>query len=1109
MRLGPRRPDGRAGDDILSKSRPARPRGEIGAGKRGPALNGRAISGIVVPPRAAIPEPASSTAVRALRGGAGLALCALLLAPSAAAAADSRGLDPAKDLGQYGLTTWTTDQGLPQSTVTAILASRQGYLWIGTYDGLARFDGLRFAVFHKGNTKGLGSNGVRALCEDDLGRIWVGTNGGGVSVLANGAFTRYALPGGAHDQLVWALAPDGHGGVWVGTNAGSVYRIRGGAAEAVLPPTAGEPVGALVQDRAGDLWVGSHAGGLKRLTASGEWRRYGTAEGLPTDSVSALLEDRAGVLWVGTIGGGLARRSGERFESARDNARLPNQIVWSLHEDARGTLWIATGGGGLARRTARGIDTFGPGHGLPDPVVYSVAADHEGSLWIGTNAGLVRLRDGQFTTFTSREGLSNDYVYVSFQDRAGTLWAGTTAGLNRMRGGAWGPEPACAGGPVYAVRSIAEDDTGALWVGTYGGGVCVRRGGRWTRLAIHDGLAHDSVRAIVADGPAMWVGTVGGLSRFMDGRWTTYTTREGLPSNSIVCLRAADGALWVGTDGGGLARMKGGRSEVFTTREGLASDVVLALFRDRQGAMWVGTNGGLSVFRDGRFTTFTTRDGLVSDSVGQIVEDDQGNLWLGTSRGVSRIGRGALLAHDPGEGPLPVLTFDASDGMKSRQCTTPAEPPGLRSRDGRLWFATAKGLAVIDPRTAGASREPPPVVIESVLVDGQPLSLAGPLTVAPGARRVVIEYAGLSLAAPDRVRFRARLDGYDPDWVDSQDRRRASYTGLHPGTYRFRVAARQEGGEWGAAEASVAFRLAPHFYETASFRLLAALAAALAVVVFYRRRVRRLEARHRELAALVEERTRGLRAEKERAETLGREADLQRQRAEEASALKTELLAMAAHDLRNPLQAIAGFSEVLAASPGSDEDREMAVRIHEGAQRMIALIEDLLATAAIDAGDFSLAAVDVVLADLVRVVVDTVAPLAESKGQRIEVETDDGTVVRGDPRRLAQVVENLLTNALKFSPAASRVTVRVVARPEVVRVEVRDEGPGLRAEDFPRLFGRFVRLSARPTGGEPSTGLGLSIVKQLVELHGGRVGAESDASGGSTFFFELPRRAAA
>jgi ligand-binding sensor domain-containing protein/signal transduction histidine kinase len=1034
----------------------------------------------------------------------------LLRAAAASPEPPPHGLDPAKSLGQYGLDAWTTEKGLPQSTVTAILQSRNGYLWVGTYDGLARFDGLLFTVYHKGNTPGLASNGVRSLTEDAQGRLWIGTNGGGLSVLDGGRFRRYVVPGGSTDQLVWALQPAREGGVWLGTNAGSIYRMQDGQFTSVLKATPGEPVGAIVQDRNGELWAATHGGGLKRRSLDGTWRRYGRADGLPTESISALLEDHQGVLWVGTIGGGLARRDGERFESL-NGERLPSDIVWSLQEDQRGTLWIGTGGGGLARRTAGGIDVLTTALGLPDAVVYSIREDREGSLWAGTNAGLARLRDGQFTTYTTREGLSNDYVYVSFEDGAGTVWAGTSAGLDRFRDGAWSPEPGCRDPARPAVRSLAEDAQGRLWVGTYGGGVCVRDRDRWSRYTTRDGVAHDSVRAVLADAGGVWVGTVGGLSRFAEGRWSTYTTREGLPSNSVVCLREEPGGVWVGTDGGGLARLHDGRAEVFTTRNGLASDVILALFRDRAGALWVGTNGGLSWLRGGRFSTFTTRDGLPSDSVTQILEDDSGHLWIGTSRGVSRLSRPALEERARGGAvPLDVQTYDAADGMKSRQCTTPAQPPGGRTRDGRLWFATAKGLAIVDPRTVTGRREPPPVLIESVLADDQVLAPPGPLTVAAGTRRLAFDYAGLSLTAPDRVRFRFRLDGFDPEWVDASDRRRASYTAVPPGRYRFRVAARAEGGDWGAEEAEIELALAPHLYQTAWFRALVVITAALAVglgaVVLHRARVRSLEVRHAELAALVDERTRGLRDAKERAEALGREAERQRRLAEEANELKTELLGMAAHDLRNPLQAIAGFSEVLSG-PGTDADTaEMAGRIHEAAWRMIALIEDLLATAAVDRGELALDAAEVDLDGVVGKVLDGLGPMAEGKGQRMEFVAEPGARVRGDSRRLSQVVENLVSNALKFSPRGAAVSVRVRVLPETVRVEVQDEGPGLQPKDFERLFGRFARLSAYPTGGEPSTGLGLSIVKQLVDLHGGRVWAESVGPGaGSIFAFELPR----
>jgi signal transduction histidine kinase/streptogramin lyase len=635
--------------------------------------------------------------------------------------------------------------------------------------------------------------------------------------------------------------------------------------------------------------------------------------------------------------------------------------------------------------------------------------------------------------------------------------------------------------------------------------VCRRAGGRWTRYTTAEGLVHDSVRAVLGtrDG-SLWAGTVGGLGRFQGGRWRRYTTAEGLPSNSVITLaEGEDGTLWVGTDGGGLARLRGERFQV--PPAALPSNVVLSLLAGPDGSLWVGTTGGLARLTGDAAQVVTARQGLPADPIHQIVDDGRGYLWIGGSHGVYRIARRELDELARGErASLAPYGLGRSHGMRSVECTTPALPAGLRTRDGRVWFATTRGLAVLDPARLRVGPEaPPPVVIEGIVADDRPLETrSGEVTLDPGTSRVAFQYTGLTLLEPERVRFRYRLAGYDKDWVDAGDRRGAHYTGLPPGSYRFEVVARIGAGAWSATPAAVGVVLEPRFHQTRWFWAAVAGAVFLGLLAAYRTRIARLTAHERELAVLVDERTRSLQAEKERAEAARREAERQTRVAQQADALKTELLGIAAHDLRNPLQNILGHAELLA---GSEEARVKgpAAAIERSSERMLRLIEDLLATAALDGG-VELRPESLELGPIAGLVVEGNRARAEAKGQTLSLAAEPGVRVRADAERLRDVMENLVSNAIKYTPRGGTIRVRVARSEGAARFEVRDDGQGLAAEDMPRLFGRFERL-ARPTGGEPSTGLGLYIVRRLVELHGGRVAAESEGRGkGARFVVELP-----
>ncbi len=612
--------------------------------------------------------------------------------------------------------------------------------------------------------------------------------------------------------------------------------------------------------------------------------------------------------------------------------------------------------------------------------------------------------------------------------------------------------------------------------------------------------------------------------RLAGGEWRTYTTKDGLPSDLLIsALVDRHGALWIGTDGGGLVRFHEGQWTRYTTREGLGSDIVFALHEDGQGTLWIGTSGGgLSRLVERKLATFGPREGLTDDVVFQILEDDRGGLWLSGNKGISRVAREELEAVARGEQKtVSIVSYGLADGMKSAEASGVSQPAGFKGADGRLWFPTPAGVVSIDPVRLPRNTVPPPVKVERVVVDARDLGPGTRFDLPPGRRRWEFHYAGLSFLAPKSVQFKYRLEGFDRDWVFAGTRRAAFYTNLPPGDYTFRVVASNNDGVWNLEGDAVAVRLRPHFHQTIWFPLLLGSIVALAGAMAYRLRVRALRARQQELEEMVERRTRDLQHQKEQTEAAllevekaRREAETQRQEAErhsevalQADALKTELLSIAAHDLRSPLSAVLGYADLmLVGSERGPTAGESAQLIRAAAYRMLSLVDDLLETAAIDQGKLVLDMRPVDLSSLAEAVAASLAARASRKQLHLVVETATSCLVEGDEPRLRQVMENLLDNAIKYSSEGKTVWLRVEANGTMGRVTVQDEGPGLTAEDMKKIFGRFQRLSARPTGGESSAGLGLSIVKHLVELHGGRAWADSAGKGqGSLFGFELPR----
>lgn len=999
--------------------------------------------------------------------------------------------------------------------MTAIVQTRDGYLWLGTYGGLVRFDGVRFTVFDTGNTAALRSNAIQALLEDRAGALWIGTNGGGLTRFEGGRFATFTTAEGLSNDIVRTLYEDREGSLWIGTNDGltrrqhdrfSAFTTREGLTNTF--------VRAIEEDGAGVLWVGTNGGGLCR-SEGGRFTCLTTKDGLPDNFIFALLRGQDGALWIGTNGGGLCRRTDGRLETFTTRDGLSSNIIWSLREDSRGSLWIGTYGGGLTRFRDGRFAVFGTREGLSNDFVRALWSDREGSLWIGTySGGLCRLRDGKFTTYTAREGLSNDFARTILEDRQGALWIGTTGGgLCRLQQGAfrcWGARE----GLAPDVRALFEDAQGTLWVGTAGAGLFQLRNGRITRHPAAEVVAHLNVSAIVADGRGgLWVGTNGrGIGRLAEG-WTSYTTADGLAGNFVLTMLVdRRGALWAGTDGSGLARLEEGRFAAFKRKDGLASDIVFCLHEDAEGALWVGTSGGLTRIKAGRLETITTRQGLLDDVVFQILEDGQGQFWLSGNKGLSRVARTELAAVAEGRRKaVAAVGFGAADGMKTNECSGVAQPAGWRGHDGRLWFPTAQGIVAVDPARIPRNTLPPPVQIEDVVVDGEPVAS---FEIPPDRQRFEFHYTALSFLAPRKVQFKYRLEGFDSDWVPAGTRRTAYYTRLPPGRFTFRVAASNNDGVWNERGDALTLTVRPHFYETPWFYALAGLLAAGVASGAYHVRVRQMQAYRRGLEALVAARTRDLVAEKERSEAARAEAERARAQAErqkeiaqEAARVKSELLSIAAHDLKSPLQSIAGYAELTAESAAASAAvLEYAGHSARAARRMLDIVNRLLESDSIDRPGLSLARQTVDVGRLALALAGSLQTQAAAKKQRIHARAEEGCLVDGDEEWLGQVLENLLSNAIKYSPQRRSIWLSVSKADGTVRIEVRDEGPGLTEEDKTRLFGRFQRLSARPTGGESATGLGLSIVKQLTELHGGKAWAESEGpERGSRFIVELPR----
>jgi signal transduction histidine kinase/ligand-binding sensor domain-containing protein len=752
-----------------------------------------------------------------------------------------------QDLSHLGHQDWSTENGLPQNSVHQIFQSRDGYIWISTEGGVARFNGLDFKVFNQENTTAFTTDDICCFAQDARGALWIGT-ADGLLKYEEGRFIHFTTAGGPSSNTIKSLATgsDGHlyllssdgitafdgktfiplplpssvvptamtvaedGSLWIASTS-QIFQYRQGTLGAValpagLPAEAIEGIGTLPSHT---LWIRTRS----KVTLLQDTRQHTlqVKATFPSAQIQSFLQDSRGDLWIGT-GDGLFLVDGATHRTQRQPSLGSNSIL-SLFEDREGNLWVGTETAGLHILRQQNFYTV---PALSDHVTTAITQSSDGAMWVGTNGdGLDRWKSGKVQHFSTLNGLLSEIILALAPGVDGSVWAGTPDGLNRI-----------AGTKVEAYTSA-------------------------------DGLPDDFIRSLLLDSDgSLWIGTRRGLAHWKNKTFTTYTQDDGLRSNLIGALveshpskapqntSPSDQAdrldLWIGTLDG-LARLHDGKITTYTTKDGLSGNVITSLLEDSHNTLWVGTKGnGLSRSSPNGFVSARLRD--LPRAVDSILEDDHDNLWLSSTHGITRVARSALIAcgSSPDCSPHPE-SYGRSDGMPTEEASAIGHPAAWKDTEGLLWFATRKGVAITNPNHQSEARVLPPVVIERFTVDdAEPAPSGTELSVAPGHTRFAFEYAGLSYTAPSRVRYRYILEGFDKQWTEAGSRRIAYYTNLPPRHYRFRVQAANSGGPWNEADAELAFYVRPPFYRKPWFLLLALALIATVVVLLYRLRLRRL-----------------------------------------------------------------------------------------------------------------------------------------------------------------------------------------------------------------------------------------------------------------------------
>lgn len=800
----------------------------------------------------------------------------------------------AAEPSDYLIDLWTSDDDLPDSSVTALAQTQDGYLWVGTYNGLARFDGVRFVTFDPANTPALKHARVTGLFTDADGTLWIDTYDGSIASFRNGLFQHEWQGGhvvgvfstsnrvyfataasgvatcvknadGSHQWQTISLntrrsqarffCQDATGVIWCILRDGHIARIDG-TNVAQLPAGVGlddQKINCLTADPSGQIWAGTDK---KILRWNGNLFEDETpTNGEPALAISFLFCNATNGLWA--FANNSVRHAINRQWTATNeswpNLVKANPFFVRAYEERNGNVWFRDYGQGLFCAGADGkFSHLSSTNGLPENRVSCWFQDREGNLWAGVDrGGLVRLCKKQFQT-PGGDSLKNVAVSTICEDPEGNTWIGTfDNGLNRWRNGQLDRLKLPDGENKGAFFSACPDAQGRLWLSADREDLFVLETNQFHQIDSAHGI-----KVIFPDSKGrVWLGRQWDLSCWSNGVILHFDQRNGFERCDVRAL-AEDhqGNIWIGGGNGTLYKFADGTFSAFNPGAGSESQPIWSLLPDDDGSIWVGTfRGGLLRFRNGEFTRYTIRDGLPDDIICQIADDGLGKLWFGSHKGIFCTTKVSFDALDRGGiHSLPCIAYGLFDGLPTLECSGNYQPSVWRGHDGRLWFATVKGAVVIDPRQVRPNPIPPPVVLEEFSVDGKDFPITGTTQIPAGKHQFDFQFTALSFAAPDKVRFRYRMEGMDGNWVESGTKRTAHYGALRPDTYKFQVIACNNDGVWNEQGASLAIQQLPFVWQTWWFQVLAAvgLLAAVSGAVRYaatrslQRKLERLKQQH-------------------------------------------------------------------------------------------------------------------------------------------------------------------------------------------------------------------------------------------------------------------------
>ncbi|MFY0683996.1 MAG: hypothetical protein JXR20_05540 [Balneola sp.] len=1043
---------------------------------------------------------------------------------------------------------WTLEDGLPVNTVNRVAQDEKGYLWLTTYDGLVRFDGLNFKVFNFSNTPAMPFNRTTQIYIQENDYMWVALEHGGVVRQKEGDFKYFGTEEGMPNSDITKIFEDAYGrllfvtleglyafedekfrkfykglnveqnqitrtyidpldeSVWLTTHDGLVHIVDTTISVFDISKDVSKNlVRSVLRDESGRLLVGSDNGIYEysngELVPSLEFNRF------KNHQIKDLYKDKYSTL-INTSEG-LFLKQKEGYKNL--NGGYPNEdvFIYDFYRDSYGTLWMINNRGKVYTLTQEDFKVFEEIKSLSDIAFSSITEDRERNIWMGTlQNGLIRLDKSLVRTVSVKEGLSGGNILGLFEDSRGRYWVGTRGnGLNLIDGKSITHLNRSTGLETNIVQTITEDENGNIWIGHFQKGIDRISNGEITHYDLYTDYEANDIHALyTSSNGTIWAGTYAGLVKFdpVNEEHIQYTRRDGMLGEKIRYITEdKEGDLWLASLDGGISEFKDGKFTNYSMDAGLSSNNIRSIYIDDDEVIWVGSeNNGLNRIKDGEIDFVSVQNGLPDHIVHWVSESEDGFLWISTNKGICRINKEELNEFLDGErSEFQLNHFDQSEGMRSPEGNGSFQEAGIKTKHNTLWFSTQDGVAILDRNNAIGNKGFPSVTIENIETRDSTYAVDSTNTIilSTGINDLRINYHAITFKNPDQTKYRYKLTGFQDDWVESEVME-ALYSDLPPQTFEFILQATNSDGVWGTNAESLIITVQPRYYQKIWFYFLV---TALLIAVYYliiRFRYRMLISRQEKMQAIIESQTKQLRAEKKTIEQ-------QAAHLEEVNKTKDRFFSIIAHDLRNPFQAMIGFSDILYSKIDDiekDELKEGIEVIRNSSKALHDLTENLLNWASLQTGRVTVEPTRFALREVISKNVELFFQASQQKNITLTLQTDESIELEADKNMIDTIIRNLLSNAIKFTKNDGNISLKTQTINKRCKITITDDGIGMSSEIIDGIMNLDSQSMRSGTNNETGTGLGLILCNEMIAMNNGTLNIESEEGKGTTFTVDLP-----